>query len=112
MGTSFARLRPASAKQPNSWLASPQLRQAPSALACDKSLQARSNYRGLFTNASQPSCFLKQSVVDVERSSHLHSYVLLAHLTAEGQASFQQALRPNFKLHPMRARRTEANSRA
>jgi hypothetical protein len=88
MGTEFARLRPASAKQPNSGLASPQLRQAPSALACDKSLQARPNYRGLFTNASQPSCFLKQRVVDVERSSHVYSYALLVHLTAKGQASW------------------------
>jgi hypothetical protein len=87
MGTGFALLRSASAKQPNSWLAPPQFRQAPSALACYQSLKARPNYRGLFTNASQPSCFLKQGVVDVERSSHMHSYVLLVHLTAKGQAS-------------------------
>jgi len=65
MNLPVARRWPASADLPNARLAPTQRRQSPSALPGDQSLQTCSDDRSLLGNATQPSRFLEEIVVNV-----------------------------------------------
>jgi hypothetical protein len=72
MGRGAAWLWSTSADSPNAWFASAQCGQPAGAFSGDQGFQTRSHHRSLLRDATKPSSFLQQGIVNVQRRPHMY----------------------------------------